>query len=98
MQESSSYAVGIDIGTTTVRAVVARIDASSGTPRIIGVGAAKTTGMRKGVVVNLNGPAQAIDEALAEAERMGGYEVGSGAMSINGAHILSTRVDGMVAV
>lgn len=98
MQESSSYAVGIDIGTTTVRAVVARIDASSGTPRIIGVGAAKSSGMRKGVVVNLNGPAQAIDEALAEAERMGGYEVGSGAMSINGAHILSTRVDGMVAV
>lgn len=98
MQDSSSYAVGIDVGTTTVRAVVARIDASSGTPRIIGVGSAPSGGMRKGVVVDLNGPARAIDEALGEAERMSGYEVSTGAVSVNGAHILSTKTDGMVAV
>ncbi len=99
MQEgSSSYAVGIDIGTTTVRAVVAHIDASTGVPTIVGVGQAPNTGMRKGVVVNLNGPAQAIDDALGEAERMSGYQVDAATISVNGSHILSTHADGMVAV
>jgi cell division protein FtsA len=98
MQEGSSYAVGIDIGTTTVRAVVAHIDGSTGVPTIVGVGQAANSGMRKGVVVNLNGPAQAIDDALGEAERMSGYQVDGATISVNGAHILSTRADGMVAV
>lgn len=98
MQEGSQYAVGIDIGTTTVRTVVAHIDASSGVPTIVGVGQAPNSGMRKGVVVNLNGPAQAIDDALGEAERMSGYQVDGGTLSVNGAHILSTHADGMVAV
>ena len=98
MQEGSTYAVGIDIGTTTVRAVVAHIDGSTGVPTIVGVAQVPNSGMRKGVVVNLNGPAQAIDDALGEAERMSGYQVDAATMSVNGAHILSTHADGMVAV
>ncbi len=98
MQDSSRYAVGIDIGTTTVRCVVGHLDASTGAPTIIGVGEVANTGMRKGTIVNLNGPAQAIDEALGEAERMSGYEVNAATISINGSHILSTVTDGMIAV
>ncbi|HRC27890.1 MAG TPA: cell division protein FtsA [Candidatus Saccharimonas sp.] len=98
MQEQSRYAVGIDIGTTTVRAVVGHIDPATGTPTIVGVGQAVNTGMRKGTVVNLGGPAHAIDEALGEAERMSGYEVNEATVSINGSHIVSTKSDGMIAV
>lgn len=97
-QESSSYAVGLDIGTTKVRAVVAHIDSSTGVPTIVGVGRAPSTGMRKGVVVNLQGPGQAIDTALGEAERMSGYQVHAASLSVNGSHILTTHADGMVAV
>lgn len=98
MQENSRYAVGIDIGTTTVRCVVAHIDGSTGSPTIVGVGSAPNSGMRKGTVVNLSGPAQAIDDALGEAERMSGYQVNDATISINGTHILSTHADGMIAV
>jgi cell division protein FtsA len=99
MQEvSNKYAVGIDIGTTTVRCVVGHIDGTTGVPTIVGVGAAPNTGMRKGNVVNLAGPAQAIDDALGEAERMSGYQVDAATISINGSHILSTHADGMIAV
>ncbi len=98
MQENSRYAVGLDIGTTEVRAVVAHVDAATGGPTIVGVGAAPNTGMRKGVVVTLTGPAHAIDEALGEAERMSGHQVNDAAVSINGIHILSTSADGMIAV
>lgn len=98
MQEISRYAVGIDIGTTTVRCVVGHIDPTTGTPTVVGIGQAPNHGMRKGVVANLTGPAQAIDDALGEAERMSGYQVDKASMSINGTHILSTRADGMIAV
>jgi cell division protein FtsA len=98
MQESSQYAVGLDIGTTKVRAVVAHIDGSTGVPTIVGIGQAANTGMRKGVVVNLQGPGHAIDTALGEAERMSGYQVHAASVSVNGAHILTTHADGMVAV
>jgi cell division protein FtsA len=98
MQESSRYAVGIDIGTTKVRCVVGHLDSTTGAPTIVGVGEVPNTGMRKGAIVHLNGPAQAVDDALGEAERMGGYEVNAASVSINGSHILSTATDGMVAV
>ncbi|OYX42565.1 cell division protein FtsA [Candidatus Saccharibacteria bacterium 32-49-12] len=98
MQEGSVTAVGIDIGTTSVKAVVAHIDEATGTPTIIGVGQAPMSGMRKGVVVNLHGPSQAIDDALGEAERMSGHQVEAATISVNGSHILTSRADGMVAV
>jgi cell division protein FtsA len=98
MQENSRHAVGIDIGTTAVRCVVAHIDSTTGVPTIVGVGVSPNSGMRKGMVVNLAGPARAIDDALGEAERMSGYQVDAATISINGAHILSTHADGMIAV
>lgn len=98
MQENSRHAVGIDIGTNTVRCVVAHIDGTTGVPTIVGVGVAQNSGMRKGTVVTLAGPAKAIDDALGEAERMSGYQVDMATININGSHILSTKADGMIAV
>ena len=97
MHEQSHYAVGIDIGTTMIRCVVGHIDSDTGKPTVVGVGEAPNSGMRKGVVANLAGPAKVIDEVLGEAERMSGYEVNEATISINGSHILSSRADGMIA-
>ena len=98
MQDTSKYAVGIDIGTNKIRCVVGHVDVSTGAPTIVGVGEVPNSGMRKGVVVNLTGPSKAIDDALGEAERMSGYQVNAATLSINGAHILSTKADGMIAI
>lgn len=98
MQEQSRYAVGIDVGTTMIRCVVGHVDPATGTPTIVGVGQAPNTGMRKGTVANLSGPAHAIDQALLEAERMSGHQVDDATVSINGSHITSTKTDGMIAV
>lgn len=98
MQEQSRYAIGIDVGTTTVRCVVGSVDSANGSVTIVGVGTSPTSGMRKGIVANLGGPARAIDNALAEAERMSGHEVNQATISINGAHIMSSKSDGMIAI
>ncbi|MES2876384.1 MAG: cell division protein FtsA [Patescibacteria group bacterium] len=98
MQENSRYAVGIDIGTSQVRCVVGHLDGEGGVPTVVGVGTSLNSGMRKGSVANLQGPASAIDTALGEAERMSGYQVDYATVSINGAHIISVKADGMIAV
>lgn len=97
MQEHSKYAVGIDVGTNTVRCVVAAVDENNGAIKVVGVGSAPNSGMRKGVVVNISGPARAIDDALAAAERMSGHQIEQASVSINGAHMVTTHADGMVA-
>ncbi len=97
MDENSRYAVGLDIGTGNVRAVVASVG-NGGALNVVGYAEAANSGMRRGVVANLSGPAQAIDRMLGEVERMSGYEVNSAAISINGAQIMSTRTQGMIAV
>ena len=97
MDEISRYAVGLDVGTGNVRAVVAGITSDGGL-NVVGYGEAPNQGMRKGVVANLNGPAQAMDAMLGEVERMSGYEVNSAVLSVNGAQIVSTRTEGMIAV
>ena len=97
MNENSRYVAGVDIGTTAVRCVVASLN-SDNRPTIVGVGVQENSGMRKGVVSHLSGPAEAIDKALGDAERTSGFQIDQAAFSINGAHILSTKTDGMVAV
>lgn len=97
MQEQSRYAVGLDVGTTTVRCVVGQIGETA-TPTIVGVGEAPNNGMRKGTVVNIVNTAQAIDKALEAAERMTGQPITSATVSINGAHVVGMSSRGVIAV
>ena len=97
MNENSRYVVGIDIGTSKVRVLIANFD-RDGSPNILGLGSAENSGLKKGVVTHPENVYRAIDKALAEAERMSGYKTEIAAVSVNGTQILSTKVDGMVAV
>lgn len=97
MDEVSRYAVGLDVGTENVRAVVATVGKDGGIS-VVGYNEAPNAGMRKGVVANLTGPAESIDRMLGEVERMSGFEVNSAYVSINGAHVMSVKATGMIAV
>lgn len=98
MQENSRYAVGLDVGTAYVRAVVGHFDEQTGAPTIVGVATEPNTGMRKGTVVNLVNAAQAIDKALEAAERMSGHQIGSATVNINGSHVVGIASKGVIAV
>ena len=98
MEEQSKYAFGIDVGTENVRAVALEIQGED-TIKVIGYGEAKNEkGMRKGVVSDLSGPAEAVDKALKIVEGMSGVNVDSAYVSINGSHIASEKVSGMIAM
>lgn len=97
MDESVRYAVGLDVGTENVRVIVFSV-ARDNTLSVVGYGENKNAGMRKGVLVNLAGPADAIDKLLGEVERMSGYEIDSATVSLNGTQVLTTQTEGMIAV
>jgi cell division protein FtsA len=87
---------GLDIGTTKTCAVVA----ASGPEglEIIGIGEAPSTGMRKGVVTDLEETVKAIEAATERAERMAGVHISHVYVGITGEHIHSTNNRGVVAV
>lgn len=97
MDETSRYAIGLDVGTENVRAVVLSVS-KGGELAVVGYNEGKSAGMRKGMVANLAGPAGAIDKMLGEVEHMCGRNVDSAYVSVNGSQIQSTRTEGMITV
>src|ERR1700680_3450479 len=87
---------GLDIGTTKTCAVVA-----TSTPEgldIIGVGEAPSTGLRKGVITDLEETVRSIEAATEKAERMAGVHVSHVYVGVTGEHMQSTNNRGVVAV
>lgn len=97
MPHKDNVFVGLDIGTTKICAVVARRNAEDGID-IIGLGSSPSTGIRKGVVVNIDSTVNAIKESIVMAERMSGVTVKSVCAGIAGGHIESFNSRGVVAV
>ncbi|MBR3157393.1 cell division protein FtsA [Candidatus Saccharibacteria bacterium] len=97
MDNDNRFVTGLDVGTENVRAVIASIN-KDGKIAIVGFNEGKSAGMRKGIPANLTGPAESIDRMLGDAERMGGYDVRSAYVSINGSTVISTQTEGMIAV
>lgn len=91
--------VGLDIGTATVRCVVGTLDASAGNkPSIIGHGSAPNLGMRKGVVVHVSDVAEAVVQAITEAERISGYHINRATVNVNGSHVSGINSKGVIAI
>ncbi|KKR21187.1 MAG: Cell division protein ftsA [Candidatus Moranbacteria bacterium GW2011_GWA2_39_41] len=95
---SRDIIVGIDIGSSSVRTVIARIFPEEEKPRIIGVGSAASTGVRKGVIVDLEEATKSINESVEQAERTSGVAVSQAVVSIGGNHITSQHSKGVIAV
>lgn len=88
--------VGLDIGSHSVKVVVAELRA--GEPVVVGLGQARNTGLRKGVVVDIESTARAIEGAVERAARMSGHEITRGLIGVSGSHIGCINNRGVVAV
>lgn len=93
----SNMIVGLDIGTSKVVALVGELDAD-GCLEIIGIGTHKSTGLKKGVVVNIESTVQSIQRAIEEAELMAGCQIHTVYAGIAGSHIRSLNSHGIVAI
>jgi cell division protein FtsA len=89
--------VGLDIGTSKVKAVVGEIlDGNS--ISIVGVGTHTSRGMDKGGVNDLNLVTESIQQAINELQLMADCQVSSVYMSISGRHVQCQNESGMVPI
>jgi len=88
--------VGLDIGTTKICAIVGNLTDEG--LDIVGIGTSQSRGMRKGVVINIEGTVEAIRAALREAELMAGCEIKSVFAGIAGGHIRGFNSQGVIAI
>jgi len=93
----SDLIVGLDIGTTKICAVVGELG-SNGLVEVVGMGTSPSTGLRKGVVVNIDQTVQSIRKALEEAELMAGCKIRSVYVGIAGSHVKGFNSNGMITV
>jgi cell division protein FtsA len=88
--------VGLDIGTTKVCAVAGQ--ATGDGIEVLGVGVAPSSGIKAGVVVDLDAATHAIAGAADKAQRMSGVEIHSAFVGVTGQHLSSQNCEGVVAV
>ncbi len=90
--------IGLDIGSTKVCAIVGLLEEGQTMASVIGVGVAPTSGMRRGVVVDVDETVSSITAAVDEAERISGVPIDRATISIDGAHVESLNSKGVIAV
>lgn len=90
------FIVGLDIGTTKICAIVGEVTENG--IDIVGIGTHASTGLRKGVVINIESTVESITKAIEEAELMAGCKISSVYAGIAGGHIKSFNSHGIVAV
>lgn len=95
-QQKPRCVVGLDVGTSSVKCVLASIDAN-GLPQVIATAARPNRGMRKGVIVDLTAVASTIDKVLGDIEGLTGYTVSEASININGSQVSSLVAEGMIA-
>ena len=95
----NNIVVGIDVGTSKVKAVVASIRGKEELkPKIIGVGESIALGMRKGMVVDIEEMTKSIRKAIDHAERVSGIAVEKAYIAIGGSHIKARPSKGIAAI
>lgn len=94
MENKNEIVVALDIGTTKIVAMAGRKDVH-GKLEILGIGKVESVGVLRGVVSNIEKTVKAISDAIAEAERHAGIEVGVVNVGIAGQHIKSLQHRGI---
>lgn len=89
-RQDNQIAVGLDIGTTKIVAMVGRKNEYDKL-EVLGVGRTKSLGVQRGVVKNIKQTIDSIKEAVRQAEEDSGYEITDVTVGIAGKHIRSLQ-------
>ena len=90
--------IGIDIGTNSIRTVVAQKQDDDSKPLVLGVGESPSRGISGGIITDIEEAASSITQSKEEAERITGTPIERAYISANGSHINSQFSKGVVAV
>jgi len=91
---------GLDIGTANTCAAIGEIVSDPRRPglRILGVGQARSGGLRGDMVINMDGITESVRSSMKEAELMAGVSVDRVYAGIGGDHVRASSSMGVVAI
>ncbi|SFL99894.1 cell division protein FtsA [Gracilibacillus orientalis] len=94
--DNGEILVSLDIGTSKIKVIIGEIIGDS--LNVIGVGTAKSLGMKKGAIVDIDETVHSIRTAVEQAERMVDIHIDQVIVGINGNHVQLQSCHGVVAV
>jgi len=94
MDQNQDIVAGLDIGTTKIACIVGRKN-EQGKIEILGMGKARSDGVTRGVVANIQKTVESIKAAVREAGDSAGVDIGTVNVGIAGQHIRSMQHRGM---
>ncbi|MDF7676700.1 cell division protein FtsA [Neisseriaceae bacterium ESL0693] len=97
MVKGKKYISALDIGTSKVIALIGEIQEDNNI-HIVGLGQAPSRGLKAGMVTNIETTAQAIKQAMEEAQMMADVQVDNVTTGIAGNHIRSFNSQGVVKI
>jgi len=97
MEQQGKYISALDIGTSKVIALIGEVQ-DDNEIHIVGLGQAPSRGLKAGMVTNIDATAQAIQQAVNEAELMADTKISHVTTGIAGNHIRSLNSQGVVKI
>jgi cell division protein FtsA len=97
MSSRDDIYVGVDIGSSKIAITVGQYTEEKGWD-VVGVGKSTASGVRKGVIVNIEETISDFSSAMEQVERMAGMEVSHAVFGVGEANISSMESKGVVAI
>lgn len=91
------YITVLDIGSSFVRVVVAEIIPGE-KPRVVGVGKTPSSGIRKGIIIDIEDVTKSIRNSVEKAERMSGVQISDVYATVGGSHLKCVATKGVIGV
>lgn len=92
----SNYVLGIDIGSSEIRAVISKQDDVK--LSVVGIGKIKSSGVKKGIITNIEQATNSIKQAVLEATKMAGKRYEKVIVSLSGAYAKSIKAHGAITI
>lgn len=96
MAKKDKYLVALDVGSTKTCALMAEIEDQR--VKFMGLGAAESKGLRKGLIVNLDSTVSSIRRAVEEAEGVANVPVESALIGVAGSHVRGVNSRGGITL
>lgn len=94
--DNSEVLVGLDIGTTSIKALVC--ENVKGQLKVVGVGVAPSIGLNHGVIVDIDKTAHAISQAVAKAEEKSNLSIKKLIVGLPANYLQMQKVHGMITI
>ena len=94
--KNATIITGIDIGTTKIAVIIA--EKKDGALNILGFGKSSSSGLNKGIVVDIEDTIKSISKAIKEAENQANLEVESAYVGLTGEHIKGINCSGAISI